>query len=258
MNHMEAELQTAIDYAERLLSAGIEFVGTARVELNQHRARDPKVIALTILCRSISNFRAAVRLVQQEQVMEGRALVRLLYENLLWLGALRERGLGFVQEMIADEAFNRQALGELTLKITNKHGAGPTDPGALKLRGILKDLGQRFPSAKRLHANRTAASGPIEPLYVEYARLSLDAVHCSITALGRHLSTERTEGRDELTLSVVPTTSPEEVLSTVLHACRALMGVIIAAGEIVGHRDTNSTVPALVNEFEENGWHSRD
>jgi len=29
---------------------------------------------------------------------------------------------------------------------------------------------------------------------VEYVRLSLDAVHCSVTALGRHLSRERVEG----------------------------------------------------------------
>jgi hypothetical protein len=52
--------------------------------------------------------------------------------------------------------------------------------------------------------------------YFEYARLSLNAVHCSVTALGYHLSSERTEGKTELELSVVPRTTPAKELSTVL------------------------------------------
>jgi hypothetical protein len=92
---MDPELVRAINYAQKLLDAAIDVVGAAPecVELNQNWARDPKIAGLTILCRSISNFRASVRLVQQEQPLEARALVRLMYKNLLWLGALRERGL---------------------------------------------------------------------------------------------------------------------------------------------------------------------
>jgi hypothetical protein len=119
MSTPDAETAKAIQYSEKLLNAAIGVVAAARVELTANWAHDPKVVALAILCRSISNFRAAVRLVQREQVMEGRALVRLLYENLLWMGALRERGLAFVQDMIADERFNRKALVELTLKMTS-------------------------------------------------------------------------------------------------------------------------------------------
>ncbi len=97
---MDPELVRAINYAQKLLDAAIDVVGAApeHVELNQNWAQDPKIVGLTILCRSISNFRAAVLLVQQEQALEAKALVRLLYENLLWLAALRERGLEFVQD----------------------------------------------------------------------------------------------------------------------------------------------------------------
>jgi len=255
---MDAETTKAIQYSQKLLDAAIGVMGAARVELNASWARDPKVIALTILCRSISNFRAAVLLVQQEQVMEGRALVRLMYENLLWMGALRERGLTFVQDMIADEAFNRKALAELTLKMTGKHGADVTGPDALKLRSIIRELGKQFPRTKKLHADKTAAEGAVETAYVEYGRLSLDAVHCSVTALGRHLSSKRTEGRVELTVSVIPRTPPEEVLSTVLHACRALMGVTVGANELVGFTSVTPKLGALVTEFEQNGWVHRD
>jgi hypothetical protein len=86
---MDPELMKAINYAQKLLDAAIDVVGAALecVELNQNWARDPKIVGLTILCRSISNFRASVRLVQQDQALEAKALVRLMYENLLWLAA---------------------------------------------------------------------------------------------------------------------------------------------------------------------------
>ncbi len=43
-----------------------------------------------------------------------------MYENLLWIAALRERGDAFVRDMREDEAANRQSLAQLTLKMTAK------------------------------------------------------------------------------------------------------------------------------------------
>jgi hypothetical protein len=100
---MDAESTKAIQYSEKLMSAAIDVVGAAKVELPQDLAGEPKIVAL-ILCRSISNFRAAMLLVQQRHIVEAKALGRCLYENLLWMGALRERGLDFVQDMLKDEA----------------------------------------------------------------------------------------------------------------------------------------------------------
>jgi hypothetical protein len=255
---MDAEFEKAIQYSQKLLDGAIDVVGASHITLDANWARDPKVVALTILCRTISNFRAAVRLSQQEQVLEARVLVRLMYENLLWMGALRERGLAFVQDMLADEALNRKALAELTLKMSSGHGADVSGPDALKLRSIIKELGQKFPQTRKLRADKTAAEGVVELAYVEYGRLSLDAVHCSVTALGRHLSSERVEDRVELTVSVIPSTPPKEVLSTVLHACRALMGVAVGANELVGFTSASAALGGLATEFEQNGWQRGD
>jgi hypothetical protein len=251
---MEAEIAKAIEYSQKLLDASIEIVRVSRIDLNERWAKDPRVIGLALLCRSITNFRATIRLVQQEQVMEARALVHLLYENLLWLGALRERGLSFVEDMQADEAFNRRALGELTLKITSKYGADVASSGAMKLRSIINELDRQHPKMKKLHADKTAADSAVETAIVEYSRFSLDAVHCSVSALGRHLSSERTEKTADLTVSVIPRTTPKEVLSTVLHACRALMGAAVGANELVGFTPATNSLAALVTEFENNGW----
>jgi hypothetical protein len=156
-NTMDPELAKAIEYAEKLHDAAISVVDASpeHVELNQNWARDPKIVGLTILCRSISNFRAAVLLVRQEQPLEAGALVRLLYENLLWLAALKERGLEFVRDMREDEAFNREALTQLTLELNSTRGGDVSGPAALKLRNLIKDQRQQFPKPKKLSAGKT-------------------------------------------------------------------------------------------------------
>ena len=70
--------------------------------------------------------------------------------------------------MLEDEAFNRKALGELILKLTSKHGGDVGKPDALKLRNIIKRLGQQFPQPKKLNAGKTAAEGAVEMAYCEY------------------------------------------------------------------------------------------
>src|SRR5438045_550622 len=131
---MDRELVKAIEYAQKLVDAAIDVVGAApeHLEVNQNWAQDPRIIGLTILCRSITNFRAALLLLQQEypHVLEANALVRLLYENLLWAAALKERGSEFVDEMLDDEAFNRKALGELTLELNRTQGGDVSGPAA--------------------------------------------------------------------------------------------------------------------------------
>jgi hypothetical protein len=254
---MDPELVKAINYAQKLHDAAIDVVGAAAesIELNENWARDPKIVGLTILCRSISNFRASVQLVQQVQALEAAALVRLMYENLLWLAHLRERGLDFVKDMLEDEAFNRKALGELTVKITSNQGGDVSGIDALKLRNIINDLHQKFPQPKTINANKTAAG--FETAYLEYKRLSLDAVHCSVTALGHHLSSERTNQMSKLVLSVVPQTTSAGLLSTVLHACRALIKTTVGANELVSFKTGSAVFAALVTEFERNGWRER-
>jgi hypothetical protein len=170
------------------------------------------------------------------------------------VGALRERGPAFVKDMMHDEAFNRKVLVELTLKISRKHGSEMSEPESLQLRDIVKKLAKQFPNTKKLRASKTAAVGAVETAYVEYLALSLDAVHCSVTALGRHLSSEWTESKSELTVHAEARTTPVEQLQTVLHACRTLMGVAVGANELLGFTNVTAELGSLVTEFEKNGW----
>ena len=186
--------------------------------------------------------------------MEARAMLRLLNENLLWLGALRERGASFVQDMIADQRHNDAVIARATMKLTSKHGGDVSSEGALKLRSIIRSIDNQIPKGKKLHANEIAAQGVVELADVDYLAFSLDALHCSVRSLGRHLSSVRSETTDELTVSVVPNTPPKEVLSTVLHACSALMGAAVAANELIGFTSASPALAALHTQFEANGW----
>ena len=256
---MDAESTKAIEYSEKLMSAAIAVVGAAKVEVTQDWARDPKIVALTILCRSISNFRAAMLLVQNRHTMEARALGRGLYENLLWIGALRERGPDFVKDMLNDEAFNHRSLGELTLKLSSKHSGDVNSSDSLKLRSLITEIGERFPAPKRIEASKTAAKGAVGLEYVEYARLSLDGVHCSVTALGRHLSREQiASNHTGRVVSVEARTSDAEILCAILHPCRALLGVATGANDILGFTTASDQLAALIAEFETNGWARSD
>ena len=112
--------------------------------------------------------------------MEARALVRLLNENLLWLGALRERGPAFVQDMIADQRHNDAVIARATMRLTSKHGGDASSEGALKLRSIIRSFDKQTPKGKKLHADEIAAQGVVELAYVDYLAFSLDALHCSV------------------------------------------------------------------------------
>jgi hypothetical protein len=172
--------------------------------------------------------------------------------NLLWLAALHKHGREFVADMLADEAFNRKALCELALKL----GEDVSGPAALGLRTVIKDLDRQFPKPKKVNA-KTAAKGTVEVAYYHYTKRSLNALHCSVTALGRHLSTEHIDGKAMLRLSIVPDRGPHEALSTVLHACRTLMCTAQLADELAGCTTANASLAALETEFQSNGWWER-
>ena len=78
---MNEEENKAFAYASRLLGVAIDVVAAAQVELSTDWAREPKIIGLALLCRSISNFRAALVLVRENNVLEARILNRCIYEN---------------------------------------------------------------------------------------------------------------------------------------------------------------------------------
>lgn len=88
-SQIAVQIAEALKFAQRVSDVAIDVVGASHIEMSAEKVRDPEIVALSILGRTISNFRGAMLLVQQESVVGARVLTRLIYENLLWIGSSR-------------------------------------------------------------------------------------------------------------------------------------------------------------------------
>ena len=77
---MDAEIERSLAYAERLYDAAIGVMATAKVDIQGAWNRDPKIIALSILGRSLSSFKAALILVRLHQETSQREIDSLRRE----------------------------------------------------------------------------------------------------------------------------------------------------------------------------------
>lgn len=240
-------------FGQELLDLAIEIAKTpALPPITAESRRDPKIIGLALLCRSITNFRGALVLAnaQHAHAVELRALVRLIFENLFFLAALCDRREDFVREMRSDEAFNRQALAELSLKRLSD--ADKSGEHALTLRTQIRQLLAEFPKPKKFHVSEVAASTLVDHAYLSYAMLSMDA-HPSITSLRRHFQFELEDGVHYLTLDVAPRLAETERVHTVREACIALLGVCMYIDELLEGTAQRDALRAFFERFEASG-----
>jgi len=93
--------------AQRLLRVATVF-DKADIAETAQGARHPKVIALTLLARTISNFEAVLLMLNSDHIVEARTLVRCYWESLFWIAALEKKGPEFVKEIEADDNFSRR------------------------------------------------------------------------------------------------------------------------------------------------------
>src|ERR1700692_2262680 len=97
------------------MDVGLGIIAKAKVAIDQEWARNPKVVALTLLSRSLGNLKGAVAMVHQNLVVEARALTRCACENLICLGGLAALASEFVTALVADKAASRKRKGKLLL-----------------------------------------------------------------------------------------------------------------------------------------------
>jgi Family of unknown function (DUF5677) len=253
------DVQQALQFADTLYASAMNIAGTANVQIGNNWKRDPRVMSVAILCRTLSTFKAALILVRANQVMEARMLARPLYENCLWIAALREQGVKFVEAMVEDDALNRTTLAQITMKLSAQHGADVNNEGAQLLRQVMRQLREAYKNPKKLHADKVAAMGVIEIHYVDYTQLSLDPLHCSMTALGRHVWSKRlSETKTEVNISVEPRYHADETGRTIRLLSRALMAIAITANELLGGTPAGGQLTTAVEEFDRLGWTAKE
>src|ERR1700730_1543360 len=147
--------------AEKFGKAGYAIFDTAKVQITEKGFGDEKIIALTLLARTMSNLKGSVILIAEKRIVEARTIARCCFENQYWAAALIEEGEKFTRKMVDDEMKHRTARGQLIFQ--NDLDLDP-DVSA-RLRGWLKIANQRFSDAKTLNPKQVASVNSIGKTY---------------------------------------------------------------------------------------------
>jgi hypothetical protein len=231
-------------HAERLGDVALQIMSQCDGLDSTKGTKDPKVLALALLSRSLGHLKATCRLLEIGLTTEARTLTRSIFENLFMQGGLAEGGDDFVRKMVDDAAKSRQSRGSWVLDwLDEQETESPYGEG---LRINMEKLRELYPKPRAINFSEITKDSSLKNAYLWYKQLSSDAAHPSLEALARHI-TKQTDG--SLLVSVEPSTSEKDVLDTIEWACQAFMGVVVGANQIAGPLKAGEKLPALCDEF---------
>lgn len=240
--------EALLTYAQRLMDVGIEVVAQAHVELGPKWAKEPKVIALTILCRTLGNMKGAVSLVTQRLLIEAQVLTRCCTENLICIGALLQTGDAFVHELLRADAASKKKQAGMAIETYGK--SEERAESVIRLGEIVKAIEAKHPKAKPLNTKELSKKNPVGLSYVMFSVLSERAAHVSLTSLGRHLGRDLEGDNVYLRVDIAPDPTGKQLDELLLELLGTVLGVIVGTNEIVGGTKPGRELQALMEDFE--------
>lgn len=233
--------------AERIYAKGVDVFNGCSVTPSEDGPRDPKVVALTLLARTLSTFEAATMLIENGHIVEARTLARCAHENLFWAAALVKEGKAFVERMELHDAANRMKAAQNMLEWAKGQAAADTASNQ-KLdafrQALIADFGKDPPMIGQLQA---AKLGGVTDGYIAYRQLSGDAAHPSAWSLSRHVSWDKDASL--FSLHATPILTANETQDTYHLLCSATLTVVVAANDVVGPVGEGETLGTLWSDF---------
>lgn len=241
---MVHDVTTWLTFAEKLLQVGYAFFNDRELPITGKGAADPSVLVITLLARSISNFRGALVLVRAGLVVEARTLVRCIFENSFCVGGLVTKGDAFVQEMFGDELTSRKLRAKIILDrpMENKQFED--------LRSQIEQINEKYPKTKFLTPKQASERSELAIAYLWYSQLSSDAAHPSMSALNRHVARIVENNETVRGIDVAPEANQEELANTVDLACYAFISVLVGANQMLGQTSANDPIKAIFAEYQ--------
>jgi predicted ATPase len=233
-----------LDYSRRLYDAGLSIIAEADRLAVGSSTKDPKVLALALLCRTLSNFNGAVLMIEAAMPVEARTLTRCCFENLLWLAELADKGEAFVEEMVRDEVSSQQARGNMVLSWSGRLES--QESYVEGLRDNLERMREKHPKAKAIRFGELGKGNNIAASYLWFRQLSSDAAHPSLTSLSRYMSKQP---NNVVMLSIAPDMKEKEAEDTLQYATQAMMGVCVATCTICNVPNSHAALSPLFEEF---------
>ena len=169
--------ETWFAYAQKLHDLGVMLYGEADLIESELGAADPKVIALTLLCRTMSHVEGVVAMIDRGLIVEARTLTRCCYESLIWIDGLAKESVEFVKKITDNDYAYKKLRGKVLLEWAAKQDTKPAFEE--KLQAYLEEIKTTQPKAKPISFKTTADAGVLKDAYVIYGQLSSDAAHPS-------------------------------------------------------------------------------
>jgi hypothetical protein len=229
------------ELADTIGQTCLDILGGMPVTVTEKRFADPKVLAVMLASRSLSNFREVFILIENGLVVEARILVRCCFENAFWIAGLQANGDGFVKKMLEDEMRSRKVRGEWALSKKPQL----SEDVEIRLREQLKVINKKWEKAS---PKDVALSGLLREGYGIYSQLSADASHPTVTSLDRHVG--RSDKEDEALIDVVPVPKEQEIVTTWDWACNAMLGVSVGVNEILGGAPAGQRLFELADRYQ--------
>jgi hypothetical protein len=199
-----------------------------------------RMSALSVMYRSTNHFAALQLLMKNDFIVEARLMIRCCYENLIWLGGLRDKDLEFMKQMEAAHIQSSRALSSDLLK-WSKSQAGFED-ASRKLEAFIESVEGK--PRRKINNETEARDAGLDTAYVMYRTLSNDAAHPSAKSLGRHV---RYEPDGSVAVCANPLWADyEEDLDTWDLGCGVLLMVCIGTNEVL----KSETSDRLSNVYE--------
>jgi hypothetical protein len=236
-----------LSLADRLYAKGVDIFDHSDLVESDAGTQDPKVVALTLLARTLGNFQAAVQLLGSKHVVEARTLARCCYENLYWITSLANKGDEFVKAMELDDAASRMKRANELLAWSKAQNQAYDF--AERLEVFHKGLKEKHGKPGAIVHRQAADDGGVGSSYIVYRELSADAAHPSATSLSRHVTWSDEGDASRFSVHAVPEQEYREVEDTLELLCSAVLGVCVGANEIVGGAQAGERLDALSAEF---------
>jgi hypothetical protein len=227
--------------SNRLIQTTKEVIGQCTLQVTEHGLLEPRFLAYLLLCRTYTNFSAAVLLVQRRLVVEARTLTRCCFENAFSVAGLREQGRAFADRMKEDDEAGRKVRLQFA-----RSSASIFDSLELEMQQAVDAALSGIERPAFLSPKSAASIGAFKELYLAYSQFSGDAAHPTLTALNRYWQRDE---NNEIEVVAGPESKQEELDQTLLFACMAVLGILGAVDEMFGRVPAGRALPAISDEI---------
>lgn len=233
--------------AQRIYAKGVDVFDSAEVLATEAGAREPRVVALTLLARTLRAMAATNLLLDDGFTVEARTLTRTVLENLFFISALAKNGAAFVAELELDDITARRKRAKGLLDFFAKNGE-QTEQHA-RLESYRDQLWEEHGKTSEIQMRAAALAGGVDDALIVYRELSTDAAHPTASSLSLHIVPADDNESIPFSISATPVMASTEIVDTLELLCMATLGVLVSACEIIGETEIGERLDVLADAY---------